>query len=499
MVFTLSIILISVIIYLCFVYIKWKHSYWMRHKIPFLKPKSVYESFKSTRTKHLSQEMALVYQKYKGKSPMLGLYFYLQPVLLVTDLDLIRNILITDFQYFQDRGLFYNQKDDPLSANLFRIEYEKWKPLRAKLMPTFSTAKIKIMLPTILAIANELIDCLNAAIKSDSEIEIYEWMGRYTIDTIGSCAFGIDCNSLNDPNTIFHEKSKKEFEQPKYGYTEAILMNTYRNVAKFLRIRLHHKDVTDFFMNCVKETIFYREENNVKRNDFMSLLIELKNSKNVHEKLTFNEIAAQAFVFFLGGFETAATTLTYCLYELAMDSNKDIQNKARAEILSVLEKYNGNLTFEALTEMTYIEQIINEALRKHPPTSGNLLRIATKEYNAPNMKFTIPKGMQVLIPTYAIHHDPNIYEEPDKFNPDRFLPEQIKLRSPCTFLSFGDGARNCIGSKFGMFQARIALVKLLQNFEFSTCARTQIPMRYKINHVILTPENGMWLKMQHWH
>lgn len=226
MAFIIPLILISVIIYLCFAYIKWKNSYWQRHQIPFLKAKSLYESFTSTRTKHLSQEMAFIYHKYKDKSPMLGLYFYLQPVLLVTDLDLIRNILIKDFQHFQNRGLFYNQQTDPLSANLFRIEYEKWKPLRTKLMPTFSTAKIKVIFPTILAIANELIECLNAAIKTDSEIEIYEWMGRYTIDTIGTCAFGIDCNSLSDPNTVFHEKSKKEFEQPKYGYTEAILMNT---------------------------------------------------------------------------------------------------------------------------------------------------------------------------------------------------------------------------------------------------------------------------------
>lgn len=110
MAFILLVIFISVIIFLCFAYIKWKHNYWQRHQIPYLKPKSVYESFRLTRTKHLSQEMAFIYQKYKGKSPMVALYFYLQPVLLVTDLDLIRNILVKDFQHGQNRGLFYNQQ-----------------------------------------------------------------------------------------------------------------------------------------------------------------------------------------------------------------------------------------------------------------------------------------------------------------------------------------------------------------------------------------------------
>lgn len=88
-----------------------------------------------------------------------------------------------------------------------------------------------------------------------------------------------------------------------------------------------------------------------------------------------------------------------------------------------------------------------EALRKHPPTSGTLLRSTTKDYHVPNMKFKIPKGMQILIPTYAIHYDPMIYEEPHKFIPDRLSPEQIKLRPSSSFLTFGDGPRNCIGLK----------------------------------------------------
>ncbi len=109
------------------------------------------------------------------------------------------------------------------------------------------------------------------------------------------------------------------------------------------------------------------------------------------------------------------------------------------------------------------------------------------------MNFTIPKGMQVLIPTYAIQHDPDIYAEPKTFDPDRFTTDQIKMRPSSSFLTFGDGPRNCIGLKFGMLQIRLGLVKLLENFEFSTCTRTQIPIKYNPKNVILSPENGTWL------
>lgn len=137
-----------------------------------------------------------------------------------------------------------------------------------------------------------------------------------------------------------------------------------------------------------------------------------------------------------------------------------------------------------------------ETLRKHPPTAGMLLREANKEYRVPQMNFTIPVGMKIAIPTYAIQRDPDVYPEPDKFDPDRFSTEQINVRPSCSFLSFGDGPRNCIGLRFGLMQTRIGLVKLLQNFEFSTCARTQIPFKYSLTSIIHSPENGTWLKIK---
>lgn len=486
---------ISVIICLIYVFVRRKYNYWARNRIPFVEPKFPFGNLiVIKRTEHLSQRLATFYRQYKNDGPMTGLYFFLSPIILATDLDLIRNIFIKDFQYFQNRGLFYNEKSDPLSAHLFNIEHEKWRPLRAKLTPTFSSGKMKFMFPTILAVANEFIECLNTVIKTDSEVEINEWLGRFTTDVIGTCAFGIECNSLKDPQAKFRQMGRKVFDQPKLGPFQRLLIVTCRNLAKKLGICIHHKDVSDFFMTIVRETVDYREKNNVQRNDFMNLLIELKNTKNDMGQLTINEIAAQAFVFFLAGFETSSTTLTYCLYELAMVKNKHIQIEARREILTVLEKHNGELTYEALNEMTFIDQIINESLRKHPPAS-NLARVATKNYPVPNSNYTIPKGMMVLVPVYAIHHDPEIYTNPEEFEPKRFAAEQIRSRPSCSFLPFGDGPRNCIGLRFGMMQARIGLVKLLQNFEFSICGRTQIPMKYCPKKLVLSPVSGTWLKI----
>lgn len=354
-----SVFLISVITILCFIYIKRKQSYWLRHGIPFIEP-NMFSDLKSTSEKErLSDKLTSIYRKHKGKGPMIGLYFFLKPVLLITDLDLVRDILITNFQHFQDRGFFYNEKHDPLSANLFRIEYEMWKPMRSKLTPTFTSGKMKFMFSTIVSVGNELVDTLSNAIRIDDEVEVHDWMARYTTDVIGTCAYGIECNSLKDPLCEFRTMSKNVFTQPKLSYFQQLLMKSFVNIAKLAGARVYSKEVTDFFFRVVEDTIEHREKNNVQRNDFMSLLIDMKNSKNTTDNLTNAEIAAQAFAFFAAGFETSSTALNFCLYELAMEDNKHVQDRARREIHSVLEKYNGNLTYEALNEMTYIAQVIN--------------------------------------------------------------------------------------------------------------------------------------------
>lgn len=85
-----------------------------------------------------------------------------------------------------------------------------------------------------------------------------------------------------------------------------------------------------------------------------------------------------------------------------------------------------------------------ETLRKYPPGTF-LLRNSTTDYTFDGTKVSLPKNQRVWIPTYAIHHDPSIYPEPDVFNPERFSEEAVQSRHPMSYLPFGDGPRNCIG------------------------------------------------------
>lgn len=316
---------------------------------------------------HMKDITTRYYQQFKDTTGIVGLYFFIKPVALILDLDLIKNILVKDFQYFTDRGVYSNEADEPLSGHLFSMEGSRWKNLRAKLTPTFTSGKMKMMFPTIVAVGQQFEDYMRTNIAKSSEIEMKDVLSRFTTDVIGNCAFGLECNSMKDPDAEFRRMGQMIFDKPRNGALKVFFMQNFRTLAKMLHMKAFRDEVNDFFMNAVVENIKYREENNIQRNDFMDLLIKLKNTgsvdggtSSVKTEITINEIAAQAFVFFIAGFETSSTAMTYALYELSL--NQEVQERARQSVREVLEKHKGVWSYEAVLDMTYIEQCINGEL-----------------------------------------------------------------------------------------------------------------------------------------
>lgn len=123
-------------------------------------------------------------------------------------------------------------------------------------------------------------------------------------------------------------------------------------------IRFFESSITDFYFDVVKDVVKFRETSNFTRNDFVDLLLEVKNAnKQEYDSLTVEEIAAHCFLIFLAGFETSSSTMTFALFEMA--KNQDIQDKVREEIHTVLQKHDDKITYDAIMEMTYMQQVID--------------------------------------------------------------------------------------------------------------------------------------------
>lgn len=301
-----------------------------------------------------------------------GYYIFGKPAFIPIDLDLIKTILTKDFVHFMNHINHVDLEADPISGHLFALKGAKWRQLRAKLTPTFTSGKIKMMFDILEECGKELDKVTMKYAENNEPIDIKEIVARFTTDIIGSCAFGIECNSLKDSDSVFRYYGKKVFEGTFIQNLVALVNNTWPELLDYIKLRTVPKDISDFFINLVTQTVGYREKNNITRKDFLQLMIELKNKPLTNENgeikdgdkreenLTINELAAQAFVFFVAGYETSSTTVTFLLYEIAQQP--DIQEKLRNEIDTVLEKHDGKLTYDATTELHYMEKCINGKL-----------------------------------------------------------------------------------------------------------------------------------------
>lgn len=357
-------------------YLKHVFGYWERQGIKYVEPHWIFGNIKGMGfTEHQSAVNAKLYNQLKGTNVIAGVYNFIKPNVMAIDPEFIKKVMVKDFNYFHDRGVFFNIKDDPLSGHLFNIEGPEWKSLRSKLSPTFTSGKMKMMFGAVLKVADEFKSYMDDRIGSNSgDIEIKDVLARFTTDVIGTCAFGIECNSLRNPDSLFREMGRRTFEMSALEQIRLMFTANFRDISRKMGLKFTKDDVTEFFMSAVKDTVEYREKNNVQRNDFINLLIQIKNSNEMNgagkgeigDTLTVEEMAAQCFVFFLGGFETSSTVMTFCLYELAL--NTTLQEKTREEIKKVLAKHDDKITYDATMETSYLDQVINGKPFAHSST-----------------------------------------------------------------------------------------------------------------------------------
>ncbi|KAJ8959326.1 hypothetical protein NQ318_022012 [Aromia moschata] len=489
------------------IFFKWWFSYWKRKglecpetSIPFGNTKDLFLGRSC-----FGETWKDIYFQLKSKGLRHGgVYFSLKRVYMPVDLQLVKNILQNDFQHFHGHGLYVNEEVDPLSANLFNLDGPKWKTLRSKLTPTFTSGKLKMMFQTLVDCSGGLKEILEEHRRGNIPVDVKDVMGRFTTDIIGSCAFGIECNSMKNPQSDFRKYGIKAIH-PDVIWTLKMMIQLLfpHSLLRSLNFIASNPQVTSFFHGLVSDTIKCREDNNVVRKDFMHLLIQLKNKGDIGDDgnvadsgesgfLTLNEVVAQSLMFFVGGFETSSTTLNFAAYELAL--HPDVQEKLRKEINEVLEKHENQLTYDTIMEMTYMDQVIYETLRKHPPLQ-QLFRICSKAYRVPGTDVVIDEGTMVMVPIWGIHCDPEYYPDPEKFDPERFNEENKSKRPQFAWLPFGEGPRICIGLRFGMMQTKIGLITLLKQFKIGLNDGTKYPMVYSKSGIIAAPEGTILIDL----
>ena len=216
-------------------------------------------------------------------------------------------------------------------------------------------------------------------------------------------------------------------------------------------------------------------------NDYLDQMIALRRRSGAHPDDLLGALIAsgmsdalirdQLLTLIIAGHDTSTALLAWSLYLLA--THPDVQQAAQAEVDQVLGEQPPD--FAQIAELRYLDQIVNETLRLYPPIHlGSRIAAADLEFQG----YPIPAGQRVLYSIYLTHRDPRCWHDPEVFDPDRFSPEQAQQRAPYTFLPFGGGARNCIGTAFAQVEAKVILARILQKLRADFRGRQSFARRW---------------------
>ncbi|XP_058462586.1 cytochrome P450 9e2-like [Malaya genurostris] len=524
-------VFIGSITLLVYRYISKKYEYFLTKPIPCVMPTFILGSSGPLmlRTATLKSHIDVLYNAYP-ESKIIGLYELTKPVYMLRDASSIKKIAVKDFDFFTDHPPAFNatsdKEGDLFGNSLFALRGQKWRNMRSTLSPAFTGSKMRYMFDLVADCGRSMVDFLTSEAKAGNalEYEMKDIFSRFGNDVIATIAFGIKVDSLKNRDNDFYLKGKQllDFQSFKF-FVKIMLLELMPGMMGKLGVEFLDTDLTNYFKGMVADNMKQREIHGIVRKDMIHMLMEVRKGalkhlededeqkdagfatveessvgKTTHSQIwTENELISQCFLFFLAGFDTISTAMTFLTYELTI--NPDVQNRLFEEIVKTNKSLNGaSLSYEVLQKMEYMDMVVSEAFRKWPP--GVVTdRLCIKDYvydDGAGTRFVIEKGRTVWIPTIAIHNDPKYYPNPEKFDPERFNADNRSKINAGIYLPFGVGPRNCIGSRLALMEVKLVLYYLLQDFCLEPTAKTQIPLQLSKSLFGLVAEKGVWIDIR---
>ncbi|XP_056368033.1 thromboxane-A synthase isoform X1 [Oenanthe melanoleuca] len=455
--------------------------------------------------------------------PVCGYYIGRQMFVVVSSPEMIKQILVTDFSNFTNRTK-PNLISKPMLDSILCLRDDRWKYVRSLLTPAFSETKLKEMIPLINQACDVLLCNLEVYADSGKAFDIQRCYNCFTLDVVGSVAFGTEVDSQKNPDDPFVKNCRTFFEMSLFKPLLILILSFPCIMIPLLRIfpNKKQKELNGFFIQIIKNAIVYRHQQDAaeRRRDFLQWMLDACGSADslaagcsgglgpsaaprhreaplagtapagmAQKALTEDEIAGQAFLFLIAGYETTTSALSFATYLLA--TNPECQEKVLREVNEFSAKHMVP-DYQNVQELPYLDMVIAETLRMYPP-AFRFTREAAKDCVVLGQH--IPAGAVIETAVGHLHHDPEFWPEPEKFIPERFTEEAKKERHPFAYLPFGAGPRGCIGMKMGLLETKMTLLRILQKFQFKTCPETEIPLQLK-SKATLAPKNGVYVILE---
>ncbi|VVC88450.1 unnamed protein product [Leptidea sinapis] len=435
------------------------YNYWKKRNI--VQVNGVLTNFMFS-NRALAEVIKDLYERYTSEK-YIGIFLGSKPAVIVKDPRDIQ-VVTGQFESFHSRGLMTSENDVLGDNLLFMDDYRRWKLIRTKLSPVFTSMKLRNIFYIFDKCARDFVDYIQES--DDFKVSPHKGIYSFTTGCITASIFGLN-EKIKTMDSPFLKMIQEAVNPSLLNNTKFMIRNILPKLFKMLNLTVLG-DNEEFFVGAIKKVFNARKTSSDKRYDFIETYLQLKEEGIMRDASTGYELkptdeilAAQAYFFFVAGVDTSATAIHFTLMELAC--NQHILIKLHNEIDTVFEECHDNLTPDDVDKLKYMDKVINEALRKYPPI-GMMQRRCTKDAILPAGNLVIKKDEIVIVPILALHRNPQYFPNPDEFDPERFDKENVgSIESSC-YLPFGMGNRVCLGARFARLQMKCCLAWILRKY-----------------------------------
>ena len=400
------------------------------------------------------------------------------------------------FKHSKDAGIYKILKPW-VSESMILAEGKKWFRKRRLLTPAFHCATLKPYVSVYNSCIQTLIGKWTVSSEKGDSVKLFDTVSLASLDIILQCTFSYegDCQKSRPPYVEAVKKllfaMTERFFNPLYQINWLYQLTPHGRRLKQLCKLVH--DYTDTVIEerkkalgltgnqkIVDMTSFLEKESKSRRLDLLDILLTASDENGVG--LSDLEIRNEVDTFMFAGHDTTTSGMCWTLYCLAQ--HPEHQQKVREEVNSVLSG-REHLTYDDLKELKYTQCCIKEALRLYTP-GGTIFRQLDHDLEIDGQWF--PKGMHFYISIESIHNNPDVWPDPEIYDPMRFHPSHAESRDPHAYLPFSAGSRNCIGQNFAMNEQKTVIASLLNRFRLSVDQNHKVEM---LPRIVLKAKNDI--------
>ena len=356
---------------------------------------------------------------------------------------------LTDPATFPKESPVYEEMAASLGDGLLTSEGDRWKAQRRTLQPLFTRKRVA-------AYGDAFVDAASSVVAdwpTDGRVDLDRQMQRVSLRSVSVTLFGTDVTDQVEP--IVEAVDVVSALLVKRG-TSPIRLPRWAPVPDNRRRKAAEDELTQRIDDLVRRS----RESGTRTDDLVSLLVHATDPET-GEHLSDVDIREQALVHFVAGYDTTSTAMTFALHLLG--HHREWQDRIREEVRGIAG--DRPLTTEDVPRLEVTRRCVDEALRLHPSAyiTSRSMTADTELDGHP-----IPAGTVVATSFHALHRNPSVWDDPARFDPDRFLPERVAERDTYAYLPFGGGPRACIGSHFALLEATLGIATIVAARDITT-------------------------------